>query len=354
MKLRARIVLAQALVLSSLGVTAHAYAHGGAEEPSKEKTEGAKPGTHDEKKEEKEKEPFVDVTADIVVGFGKVPALNLGFPSSLGIRQQAEIGRSKVTVDSYQFGAGFRLGEHLRVFGRIPFANASVRPDSPRDSRSALAFGNLEVGAGLTAPEDKPVAFLPKFAIALPTSSGQPLPNAEEVAGNPSGEYGRAARDDYAALLAANGSRGFEESALYASKRLGFTPSIEVRVHAGKLELTPFAAVAVLVSTATYPEKRVAGDVVGGVELAAPVADWLDLALRAFVNVPFVKEERSDSLLAIAEPQVRFHAGPIKPYLGVLLPFLPAGTHATDVVEGGAPAFDPRMIAIRVGATAAF
>ncbi len=351
---RARLLAVSTLALASFAIAAPAHAHGGAEEPSKEKAEPGKPGVGDKKEEGKEKAPFVDVSADVVVGFGKVPALNQALPSSLGIRPASQIDRSKVTVDSYQFGAGFRLGERLRVFGRIPFANASIRPDTVKDSRSALAFGNFEIGAGMTAPEDKPVAFLPKFALALPTSSGQPLPNAEEVARNPSGDYGRAARDEYAALLSANGSRGYEDSALYASKRLGLTPSIEVRVHAGKLELVPFAAVAVLVSTASHPEKRVAGDVVGGAELAVPAADWLDLALRAFINVPFAKEERSDAMLAVAEPQVRFHLGPVKPYVGVLLPFLPAGTHATDVVEGGAPAFDPRMIAIRLGASAAF
>lgn len=347
-----------ALVVSSIAtLSSAAHAHGGADEPTKDRDASGtvrKEGAHAAGEREHEAQPTVDLSLDAVLGWGKVPAINTGLPGALGLRLQSSVARTPVFVDSYIVGAGFRVGEHVRAFARLPIVHATFSPDEPRDTRGTQNIGNLEIGAGLTAPEDKPIAVLPKLALALPTSSGMPLPPGDEVAAHPDADYDRPSRDTYAMLLAANGSRGYEESALFASKRLGITPSVEIRVHAGKLELVPFAAVAVLISTAKFPEKRVAGDVVAGAEAALPVATFMDFALRAFVNFPFAREERSDSILAIVEPQLRFHAGPVKPYVGVLLPFLPAGTKANDTLEGGAPTFDPRMIGVRLGISAAF
>lgn len=338
-----------------------ASAHGGDTEAPAKNARGASTTTsttttttetrHTE--EHEEHEPRFDIGIDAVIGWGDVPALNFGLPASLDRGTPSSIDRTKVEVDSYIVGAGFRFADNLRAFVHLPVVHATLNPDNGlHDERSISNIGNVEIGAGMTAPEDAKIAFLPKLALALPTSSGKGFPPVEEVKRNPTGDYERPARDYYSSLLAANASRGYEESALFASKHWGITPSLEVRMHAGPAEITPFAAVAILIAATDKAEKRVAGDVVAGVEGAVPVAPFVDLALRAFVNVPFDKEERSDSYLGVLEPQVRFHLGPLSPYAGFLIPLLPVGTRGTDVTTEGVPTIDPRYPALRLGAIA--
>jgi hypothetical protein len=300
------------------------------------------------------KETTVDIGFEVLIGWGEVPALNVGLPTALDRTLQSSLARTAVETDSYILSAGYRFGR-IRLSTRFAMAHAAFDPNEVQDGRGSGAFGNTEIAVDLVAPAKEPKAtvFLPKFALTLPTSSGMPLPPAAEVAANPSGNYGRDARDDYSTLLAANAARGFEENALFAPKRWGFRPSAGVRFHTGALTVMPFAGVGLLVSSATHPEHRVTGDALVGAEAGLPVAAVADFVLRVFADIALEKEERSNAVNAVAEPQLRLRFNTLAPYVGVLIPFLPVG-HVATHTDAGAPALDPRFVAFRLGLNAAF
>jgi len=334
---------------AAAGVEAHP---GGAETRAKAEGEAGEERGKEGEGEGEEEAKGLELGVDAVFGFGDVPAVNQGPLTTLGEAPPNKLESTQVQSDSYVFGAGYWLTDHFRLGARIPLVHGTLKPAGIDNTRGVTAMGNIEVGAEYELELSKSLRLVPGLGIALPTATGDELPEFEEVRAEPNARLDTAAHDRFSALQAASASRGFEDSALFESKRLGIIPELALELHAGKIELVPFVKMENLVSTASNPAHKYLGEVVGGARFSYRVASWLDVGLRAWMVGAFEKEEKPGNVNAVVEPQLRAHLGAVMPVVGLLIPVVPATV--SDSTPDAAPIFDPRFIALRVGAGARF
>lgn len=300
------------------------------------------------------------VGLDIVVGFGHVTALNESPNVAIGTGTDTSKDDTKTTTDSYVLGADYWTTDNARLFLRLPIAHANFDAGGLRTRHGATALGDLELALAYWKPLTENTSITPSLAIALPTSSGNELPPAANV--DTKAPVG-SAYDRASALDAAAAARGFAENELFADKRLGIVPQVAAQARlAPRLELDPFLKMDNLVGVVGSLSHGYVGDFVGGGALAYKVADWLDVAIRAWVTWVFAGRPDLDSkVLAIAEPQLRGHFGVVSPTLGLLLPFVPPPTHdhegpapSSGIGPANDPTFDARFVALRFAATVRF
>ena len=325
---------------------------GGVEAKAKAGGEGeAKAGgegeAHGEEAEGEEEAKGVELGIDAVFGFGDVPSLNQGPVTTLGEAPPNKLESTQVQSDSYIIGAGYWLNDHFRLGARFPLVHGTLKPAGIDNSRGATTIGNLEVGAEYELELSKTMRLVPGLGLALPTATGDELPEFEAVQENPTARFNSASHDRFSVLQAASASRGFEDSALFESKRFGIIPELALEVRAGKLELVPFVKMENLISTASNPAHSYLGEVVIGGRVSYAVMRWLDVGLRAWAVAAFEKEEKPGNVTAVVEPQVRAHLGTVTPVVGLLIPVVP--TSVNDSTPNEAPIFDPRFIALRLG-----
>jgi hypothetical protein len=179
--------------------------------------------------EEKEETPDAlpppgSVGVDALFGFGSIRDVT------------NDVNRTDVFVASFIFGAQYRFGETWMVRARFPYSTGSTRgPGDAADDFNSFAVGNLELALmpsfRLTPRLRLPVG----LALDLPFASGDLFPADEE----------QGARAQALVAQSAITARGFEEYALFASKRFGIVPSVGIAydrapIHASastKLEL---------------------------------------------------------------------------------------------------------------------
>lgn len=318
-------------------------------EESTEKPEGAEG-------EEEEAEPKLTLGIDGVFGFGDVPALNGTPPTTLGTTPSHTVENTHVASDSYILGLAYRITKNITIGARLPIVHAAFGPEGLETQRGTTTAGNLEIWAAYEKKLTKQLAIIPELGIALPTAVGDELPSGAEVAAEPTKNYDNNANDRFSALQAASASRGFEESALFESKRLGIIPKIEVEYKLRKLTLAPYVKLENLISTTSSAEKGYLGELVPGFLASYGVVKWLDVGLRGWASVAFDKENHDNNALMVVEPQLRGHFGPIHPVVGLLLPFFPTSgpgnTYNPPVPYE--PVFDPRFLALRIALTGKF
>ncbi len=309
--------------------------------------EASAEGPEGDKKEEEEGK--IELSADAVVGFGRVPALNPSLPVTLGTQFASSLDDTKVTSDSYIFGVGYWLSPNLRLRARLPLAHASYRPGGlPKSDRGSTALGNVDLAVTYEKPLSKSFKISPGLVLGLPTAGGTELPTGEEVAKNPLGPYDQNTYDRFSDLRSAAAARGLDEGHLWASNRLAVVPEIEAEWESGKLSLEPWFRFDNLFSTSSTNKETWVADFVLGAKLGYEVTDWMNLALKAWGSYSLKKEGRDDNVLVNVEPQVAFNLGPIHPYAGLIVPVFPvAAKDSRETSEG--PVYDVRYVSFRLG-----
>jgi hypothetical protein len=177
---------------------------------------GAKPAGPEEPPIDLGPAGFVGV--DLVIGLG-------------GIRVPTnDTNPTDATVFSWLFDAHYRIGDIFTLGLRVPFATGSVKgPGGSADDFNSFAFGNLElsVRAGIPLTPSRRVRLPVGVAFALPTAAGDLFAKPEERGMIAQAEVNQAA----------GAARGFEEQALFASKRMGIVPSAGILYEGAALRL---------------------------------------------------------------------------------------------------------------------
>jgi len=296
--------------------------------------------------------PTFEIGFDAVFGFGDVPAVNQSIPDTQGTPSQVSKDDTPVTVDSYIASVGWRFLPHLRLGARLPFVHAVLNPEPVKKDRNIFALGNIEFNAGLDFKVGSAITLFPKVAVTIPMAAGEEPPPAVELNQNDTSDPGP--RDRFSGMRAASASRGFEETGLFSSRRVGISPGVStiVKVAGGRVAISPFLKLDGLVSLSSSAQDTFVADGVGGLGFFYRIADEWDVGARAWANVTFIGfDDLNDRLLAIAEPQVRAHFGAFHPSIGALCPLYPFFTQQkTDRTIGGVSdaTFDPRFFAFRL------
>lgn len=191
----------------------------------RKKADAEKAAEEEDEKKPAELPPAGNVQVDAVVGFGGINV----------VADQPQTA-TKVTVFSILPALSYRFGDVWTVGLRIPFSTgSSTGPLGTIDKYNQYALGNLEI---LVRPEfqltrrlhlQAQAAFLP------PTAFGQYFVDPSDT-----GSVARAIVNQAAAA-----SRGWEDNALFATKRIGLVPGVGLTydrgaIHAGvstKLEV---------------------------------------------------------------------------------------------------------------------
>jgi hypothetical protein len=279
--------------------------------------------------------------------------LNAALPTSLFPGLRASVDDTRVTSDSYILGFGWWLSNALRLGFRLPIAHADFNPGPTKLSRGATALGNLELAVLYERELSKTFAVIPSLALALPTAPGNELPTAASVARDPLAGHDFGAADRYSTLRAAAGSRGFEENHLFSSERFGVVPRVDMSLRFGNIEVAPFVKMDNLFSSTKSATEGWLANIVGGASVGVGMMKWLDFGIRAWASYALQKDGRDDNVLVNVEPQLRFHAGPIHPVVGLLIPVVPISKDSRTTPAGD-PLYDPRFVALRLAVGAKF
>lgn len=150
--------------------------------------------------------PAANIQLDTVLGFGGVNVVT-DQPQSA----------TKVTVVSFLPALSYRFGDVWTVGLRIPFSTgSSTGPIGAIDKYSQFAVGNLEILVRPTFQLTKRLRLPAQVAFLPPTAMGQYF-----VDPNDTGNVARAIVNQ-----AAGASRGWEDNALFATKRVGIVPGV--------------------------------------------------------------------------------------------------------------------------------
>lgn len=139
---------------------------------------------------------------DTVIGFGDI----------LVVAQEVD-GETPMTVISFAAQGRYRFGETWALGVRFPFTNGSVEgpKDDTTDDYSTFALGNLELQIQPTFHVNRRLSVPVGVSFFAPIAAGDLYAAA--------GDQG--ARAQAIVNQAASASRGWEETALFASKRAG-------------------------------------------------------------------------------------------------------------------------------------
>ena len=155
------------------------------------------------------------VGLDTVIGFGEIRV-----PTN-------DLDRTPVTVASFLVNLRYRFGELWTVGVRMPFSRGSAEGpmDGNSDDFDTAAVGNLNIAMGLTFPITRRIRLPVGLGFYAPLASGDLFAETAER-----GNVAQAIVNQ-----AASASRGWEESALFASKRAAFAPKVGVAFDSGAI-----------------------------------------------------------------------------------------------------------------------
>jgi hypothetical protein len=312
----AAAVAAGLLALTARATPAHAQeqaeakagASGAAEGEAKE-GEGEGEGKHEE---------IAKAGLDLVLGWGKVPFAVLN-PATGAQPVPSYTYNDKVpsNVQSFILSGGMEVVEHVEVGARLPFTFAGFSPDGT-PGRSAQSFGNLELEGEYGAPVAQGLRLSGALGLALPTAQGNELdPNLNAIATS----VDQSGYDRWSLNRAAAAARGYEDNALFEPKRLGIIPKVGLLYRNHGLSLEPYLKLENLVATSSSLTNSYVGEFVGGLRVGYWVHKEFEVALRGWVNVGYAGGDEDKKTTLAIEPQAVLRFGPVRPYLGVIIPF---------------------------------
>ena len=277
-----------------------------------------------------------ELAVDAVLGWGKVPFAVQNLPGTgLQPLTYSRADQTPTDVQSFLLAGSAEVAEHLEVGLRLPFTFATFSPEGSA-ARSATSLGNLELEGAYTGRALNLVAAL---GVALPTSAGDEIPEGlalQPVSPNTAGSY-----DRWSLSRAAAFARGYEDNALFEPHRLGLVPKVALVYQFRGLTIEPYVKVENLVGTSTLLDASYVGEVVGALRVGYWVHRHVELAMRGWFNVGFAGTADDKVTAAALEPQIVTRFGPVRPYVGVIVPI--AG-----------PPSDNGFVGVRLGLSASF
>ncbi|HEY2515777.1 MAG TPA: hypothetical protein VGI39_33135 [Polyangiaceae bacterium] len=338
-----RWLMGAALVAAGLasGGHAHAAAQGtsGGGGTTSEGGEGAVTEVKKDKPAGEEaneaEEKNVEIVLDAVIGSAATDVLTQTQPTLNGAPPVGVMSNSRVTTESFIFGGSWEILHGLAFGVRIPFTAGEIQNSDY--SRGHAGFGNLEPEVEGEVRLAEKLTLQLGLGVALPTAQGSN--NNATIAGT----YDQAALDVGAIQRAAAAARGFEDDALFTPKYVGIVPRLKLKFEdTGKWHVDVWAKLENMIADQTLGHDVVYGDnppsyigeLVFGGAAGYNVTKEIEPALRIWANAPLSGAEPAfNTVIAVVEPQLRFHLGDYTPVIGGILPI--AGELATPKYAGG-------------------
>ena len=250
-------------------------------------------------------------TLDAVFGFGATPVLSQRIVGPFLSQEGRTAETARFQTTSINLGLSYEVVSHLRVGALLPLGAGSLIPN---ETRGSTVVGNFTLGAEYEGHVREKVVVFAGLDLALPTASGNELPEARDV--RTLGHVDQTSLDRRSLLRAMSDSRGREDTAAFATGHLGIVPKVGA-VYNGmeKVELEGYIKYMSLHATAS--EGSYEGAVVVAARGSYRFYKYADATLRAWTNIAVAGP---DAAVLIVEPQVRFHFGAVMPIVGVVLP----------------------------------
>jgi hypothetical protein len=204
-----------------------AWGVGGTEEAGRfappTRADASKPAEVEEDKGPIDRGPKAVIGVDTVIGFGRVQVISGDSPGSSV--------NYDTTALSFVIGARYRFGDVWTLGFRFPMSTASskVYPAAAGASDyNSFAIGNATIDVAPTFAPTRHLRLPLGVSVSLPTAQGDLFAGPSEV-----GDRGLAIANQAAAA-----SRGWEDNALFAPRRFGFTPKVGLSYTLGAARLS--------------------------------------------------------------------------------------------------------------------
>jgi hypothetical protein len=299
--------------------------------------------TETKKESNEEKRGAVDL--EVVIGGGKVDAIN---PVANGLTGQIGYERrlTDVIASGIVLSGRWDVSKNFNLGLRIPVAVATLRPGNDLD-RTIVNLGNVEVEAELEKELNEHVEFFAGAHVALPTSFGNELPSEATLATNPA-SVDPIASDKFSANKAVSNAYGAENTALWLAGYLGLIPAVGVKLRFGPVRIEPYVKLESMFSVRPESEERAIVELDVGGRVAVQVGSFgapesktkIDVGARAWGSFTLTDHE-GDLNIGVVEPEVRVGGEKWRVTAGVLVPFAGELT-------------DPQWISGRLSATVVF
>ena len=272
--------------------------------------------------EEKERHPEHDWEANVDFVYGTSRFETVGPDGKSG----STIDTSRVGAISFLFGLEREITKAIVVGARIPLVTGA--PDTIRSREMDLptrsvgpVFGNLEIEGMYkrTLVDSKwHAAFEGALEIALPLAPGTEPPRDVDA----NAMYPYDSMDRFALLRAASFTRGTLDSALFEPGRFGVVPkvSLPMKFLGNRLKVRPTVKFEALLDTTGRAREPAIGELVMGLRASYEIVPWLEPGVHVWTNITVSKSEEQDLTVAVIEPSVYGHFGPISPYAGIIIP----------------------------------
>lgn len=259
---------------------------------------------------------------DAVFGFGVTPVLSQRIVGPLVSQESHTAESARFQTTSVNLGLSYEAISNLRIGALLPLGAGSLIPN---ETRGSTVVGNFTLGGEYEAHARKNLVLSLGLGVALPTASGNQLPDPTTV--NTLGHVDQTAFDRRSLLQAMSDSRGREDTAAFATDHLGLVPKLGA-LYTGieKIELEGYVKYQSLHATAS--EGSYEGAVVVAARGSYRLGKYADATLRAWTSVAVAGP---DSTVVVVEPQARFHLGAVMPIIGVVLPVAGELTSPYDI-----------------------
>lgn len=248
---------------------------------------------------------------DAVFGFGATPVLSQRIVGPLLSQESHTAETARFQTTSVNLGLSYEVISHLRIGALLPLGAGSLIPN---ETRGSTVVGNFTLGGEYEMHANKDLELSLGLDVALPTASGNELPEASTV--STLGHVDQTAFDRRSLLQAMSDSRGREDTAAFATDHLGIVPKVGA-LYTGmeKIELEGYVKYESL--HATKSEGSYEGAVVVLARGSYRLGKYADATLRAWTNIGV---SGPDGATVLVEPQARFHFGALMPIIGVVVP----------------------------------
>jgi hypothetical protein len=300
----------------------------------------------EEKKEEKKEEKIGAADLEVVIGAGKVDAIN-PVPNGLTGQLLYERKLTDVIATGIVLSGRYDLSKNFNLGLRLPIAIATLRPADDID-RTVVNLGNVEVEAEYENELSEHLEFFAGLHLALPTSLGHALPSDSEIAADP-GAVDPVASDKFSANKAVSNAYGSENTALWLAGYIGIVPAVGVKLRFGPVRIEPYVKLENMFSVRPNTEERAIVELDVGGRVAVQVASFgkeresrthFDVGVRAWGSFTLTDHE-GDVNIGVVEPEVRVGGERWRITAGLLIPFAGELT-------------DPQWISGRLSATVLF
>lgn len=255
---------------------------------------------------------------DAVFGFGATPVVSQRIAGPLITEERRSAESARFATSSINLGLAYDIRKELQAAAMLPIGFGYLSPDNsafPNETRGSTILGNFTLGAAYKIRPTKNISVFGRLDVALPTASGDQLPDAARV--STLGHIDQKQFDRRSLLQAMTDSRGREDTASFASNHLGLVPKVAVAwTGMEKVEVDGYVKYQSLHATASQASYE--GSFVVAARGSYRFHGNADATLRAWTNLPTAG---ADSAVAALEPQLRGHFGSFHPMVGVILPF---------------------------------